>query len=285
MTLQIFALASVCLCGVAPEHRNDFYWENDRVGFRAYGPGDVHKWSGIDVFNKNTSSNVVHCWLRKIGPRVRLHKNVNGLGMDDYAVGPGRGVGGVALRQDGKWLPDYGNWIAYRILTNSDVRCAFELDYRLPIGGVMTLTFELRRGDALFREDVSFSSDVPLEGVEVGIGLDLNPERLHAGETFIDEQRGIVVLFERSHVDKDGNPIPGEEGATSSAVVAGSGFVSIVEEPNGAKMLMTKPLLRANADGMPVLTAYAGAEWTETGRFRSAKEWQDYVCSFSSLKR
>ena len=45
-------LAVLCLCGEAPERENDFFWENDKVGFRAYGPRDPHLWSGIDVFNK-----------------------------------------------------------------------------------------------------------------------------------------------------------------------------------------------------------------------------------------
>ncbi|MBQ3314509.1 MAG: DUF4861 family protein, partial [Kiritimatiellae bacterium] len=31
-------IATTCLCGEAPERANDFFWENDRTGFRAYGP-------------------------------------------------------------------------------------------------------------------------------------------------------------------------------------------------------------------------------------------------------
>ena len=106
-------IATTCLCGEAPERANDFFWENDRTGFRAYGPGDVHKWSGIDVFNKATTNNFVVHLLRGHGDYGNWHKNVKGLGMDDYAVGPGRGVGGVAFRKDGKWLSDYGNWVSY----------------------------------------------------------------------------------------------------------------------------------------------------------------------------
>ena len=270
-------LTTICLCGEAPERANDFYWENDRVGFRAYGPGDVHKWSGIDVFNKNTSSNVVHSWLRRLGPRCNWHKNVNGLGMDDYAVGPGRGVGGVALRKDGEWLPDYGNWVAYRVVTNGDARCAFELDYKLPIGGTMTLAIALERGKSLFREAVSFSPDTPLAGVEVGVGLDLNVSRLHGGDVWTDDRRGIVSLFEKPHVDKEGRPVPGEEGVTMSAVVALKGFHALTDEPQGAKMLMTKPLTAADANGRPVLEVLAGADWSEAGRFTSAEAWHGSV--------
>ena len=189
-------IATTCLCGEAPERANDFFWENDRTGFRAYGPGDVHKWSGIDVFNKATTNNFVVHLLRGHGDYGNWHKNVNGLGMDDYAVGPGRGVGGVAFRKDGKWLPDYGNWVAYRILTNCEERCSFELDYKLPIGGTMTLGVVLEKGSSFFTEAVTLSKDVPVEGLEIGVGLDLSAEREHTGDLFIDEKKLIVSLFE-----------------------------------------------------------------------------------------
>ena len=55
--MSVFALlpsfADVCACGVCPERQNDFVWENDKFGMRAYGPGEYHKWSGLDIFNKN----------------------------------------------------------------------------------------------------------------------------------------------------------------------------------------------------------------------------------------
>ncbi len=271
-----FAVAgSACLCGEAPERANDFFWENDRVGFRAYGPGDVHKWSGIDVFNKNTSSNIVHSWLRRLGPPCNWHKNVGGIGMDDYAVGPGRGVGGVAFRKDGQWLADYGNWFRYRVLTNGDERCAFELDYRLPFGGTMTLGIALERGQSLFHETVSFSPDTPLDGVEVGIGLDLNEKREHVGDLVVDGKRKLVSLFEKPHNR------PGEEGAMMNAVRLAAGFeATFADEPNGAKMLMTRPLTKADANGRPVLAVWAGADWSVAGRYTTAAAWHAYVRGF-----
>jgi hypothetical protein len=263
-------IATTCLCGEAPERANDFFWENDRVGFRAYGPGDPHKWSGIDVFNKATTNNFVVHLLREPGKHGNWHKNVKGLGMDDYAVGPGRGVGGVALRKDGKWLPDYGDWVAYRIITNSEEKCEFELDYKLPIGGTMTLGIALGRGSSFFSEAVSFSNDAPIEGVEVGVGLDLSAEREHTGDLFIDEKKLIVSLFEKPHNRE------GEEGSMMSAIFALpvlGGGVSLADGPEGAKMIMTKPLKHHGT----ALVVCAGADWTEAGRFRDAKSWHDYV--------
>ena len=265
-------IATTCLCGEAPERANDFFWENDRTGFRAYGPGDPHKWSGIDVFNKATTNNFVVHLLRGHGDYGNWHKNVKGLGMDDYAVGPGRGVGGVALRKDGKWLPDYGDWVAYRILTNCEERCSFELDYKLPIGGTMTLGIVLGKGSSFFSEAVTFSKDTPIEGVEVGVGLDLSAEREHTGDLFIDEKKLVVSLFEKPHNRE------GEEGSMMNAIFAvpGMGGVSLADGPEGAKMIMTKPLTWIDR-GCSVLTVCAGADWTEAGRFRDAKSWHDYV--------
>ncbi|MBQ3807288.1 MAG: DUF4861 family protein [Kiritimatiellae bacterium] len=262
-------IATTCLCGEAPERANDFFWENDRTGFRAYGPGDPHKWSGIDVFNKATTNNFVVHLLREPGKHGNWHKNVKGLGMDDYAVGPGRGVGGVALRKDGKWLPDYGDWVAYRIITNCEEYCSFELDYKLPIGGTMTLGIALGRGSSFFSEAVSFSNDAPIEGVEVGVGLDLSAAREHTGDLFIDEKKLIVSLFEKPHNRE------GEEGSMMNAIFAmpGMGGVSLADGPEGAKMIMTEPLKMHGT----ALVVCAGADWTEAGRFRDAKSWHDYV--------
>ena len=52
--------------------------------------------------------------------------------------------------------------------------------------------------------------------------------------------------------------------------------LSLADEPNGAKMIMTKPLEASHA-GTTVLVVAAGADWTEAGRFRDAKSWHDYV--------
>ena len=271
-------LGSICLCGEAPERANDFFWENDRVGFRAYGPGDLHKWSGIDVFNKSVSTNIVVHWLRhRSSPN--FHKNF-GQGMDDYAVGPGRGVGGVALRKDGKWLADYGNWVAYRVTTNGDECCEFELDYKLPIGGTMTLGIELARGSSLFLETVTLSKDVPTEGLEVGVGLDLSAARQHVGDLVVDEKRRLISLFEKPHSDKDGKLIKGEEGSMMSALFCKSARVAarLVDGPEDSKLVMTMPLKKEDA-GRLVLVAFAGADWTEAGRFKTAETWHAYVRS------
>ena len=52
MTTAILLAAAICNAEVCPERQNDFCWENDKFGMRAYGPGEYNKWSGWDVFHK-----------------------------------------------------------------------------------------------------------------------------------------------------------------------------------------------------------------------------------------
>ena len=145
-----------CICGVAPERQNDFYWENDRVGFRAYGPGEYHKWSGIDLFIKKTPSNAVERLLREPGCHGDWHKNENPYAYDDFAVGPGPGCGGVAVFADDGWKT-YPDWETARVLHEGDDYLEFELVYPACCAlGKMTCHITMRKGDDFFRNDVSF---------------------------------------------------------------------------------------------------------------------------------
>ena len=88
-------------CGVAPERCDDFFWENDKVGFRAYGPRDPHLWSGIDVFNKGHVEDEVVKLLRGKEACGAWHSLATLKGgvrtFDNYTMGASRGVGGVAF--------------------------------------------------------------------------------------------------------------------------------------------------------------------------------------------
>ena len=145
-----------CICGVAPERAGDFYWENDKVGFRAYGPGDFHKWSGIDLFVKNTTSNAVERLLREPSCHGNWHRNENPYAYDDFAVGSGRGCGAVAIFADGEWK-SYPDWETVRVLHEGDDYLEFELVYPACCAlGKMTYHIKMKKGDDFFRNDVSF---------------------------------------------------------------------------------------------------------------------------------
>ncbi len=271
-TLTLFsaaaAIADVCTCGVAPERADDFYWENDKVGFRAYGPGDFHRWSGIDVFNKGHTSNEVTRLLR-VGGCGGWHNLATLKGgvrtFDNYAVGAGRGCGAVAFWGDGEWKT-YANWESSEVLHTGDDYLKFKLVYpAFSAAGKMTCVITQKRGERFFRNDVSFEKDF-IAGFSAGPGLDLNPFRGHAGA--VCEEPGLVALFEDEKVDGKGN----REGSTMAAIfVADPAAVEVRTDSQNCRVLLFKKSR---------FTYWAGAGWSGTGEIASAKDWFAHVKAF-----
>jgi len=257
------AASPVCNCAVCPERENDFVWENDKFGMRAYGPGEYHKWSGFDVFNKNTSSNVCLTWCHRIDPG-NFHVN-RGFGMDNYTMGASRGVGGIAMFADGEWKT-YPDWETARVLHTGDDYLEFELVYpAFSAAGRMTCHITLRRGERFFRNDVSFERDLP-PGAVVGPGIDLDPTRDHKGDLFEDAKTGVVSLFEDPKGEK------GSDGSTMAAIFPAP----------GQKFELKTDRMGCRVIGFRTRTFayYAGASWSLAGEITTAKAWHAAVADF-----
>ncbi len=252
-------------CGLAPERSNDFFWENDKFGMRAYGPGDDHVWSGLDLFNKMpdagaTCGEVLHNHTKCGNWHAEPYKGI----LDNYAVGAGRGVGGVAVFGDGEWKT-YANWSAYRIIEESDTRCVFELDYApFSLLGKMTYRITIEKGSRFFRNDVTFEAKHGMKGFKVGPGLDFNAARGHAGEAL--EGPGLVALFEDSRGEV--------QGSTATAIVIDpkdAKGVRFETDHQGSRILLVNK---------PSFTYYAGAAWSKAGEITTADEWFKAVKDF-----
>ena len=274
MTFTTVVLAAAaCLCGVAPERENDFFWENDKVGFRAYGPGDLHRWSGIDVFNKGHSGNEVVKLLRGKGACGAWHNLATLKGgvrtFDNYTMGASRGVGGVALYWDGVWKT-YPDWETSEVLHNGDDYVQFRLVYpAFSAAGKMTCLVTMRRGERFFRNDVSFER-MP-KGFFAGPALDLEPNRQHNGA--LAEEPGLVSLFEDEKTDAQGNP----EGSTMAAV--------FVDDPSQATPMTDHMNCRVLAfKGRRSFTYWAGASWSGAGEITTPAAWLAHVKKFRSEK-
>ena len=171
-------VAATCICGTAPEREMDFYWENDLVGFRAYGPKDAHCWSGIDLFVKKVSTNaVVHLLRHNRKEFGNWHLNKNPLAFDDYTIGASRGCGAVALWADGEWKT-YPNWEKATVIHEGDDYLEFELVYpSFSAMGKMKYHITMKAGDNFFRNDVSFERPKRMaKGWKVGPGLFPDPK-------------------------------------------------------------------------------------------------------------
>ena len=248
-----------CVCGVAPERENDFAWENDKFGMRAYGPGEFHKWSGFDVFNKGRNAGSALDMLRRPGQCGDWHaKPWRGV-LDNYTMGASRGVGGVALFADGEWKT-YPDWETSRVIHEGDDYLEFELVYpAFSAAGKMTCHITLRRGERFFRNDVSFERDFPA-GFIAGPGLDLEPKRDHKGDIFEDAQTGVVSLFEDAK---------GANGSTMEAIfpIPGQAFELMTDHMN----------CRVIGFRTRRFSYYAGATWSLAGEITSAEAWHAHV--------
>lgn len=262
-------LLAACACGVAPERENDFWWENDKFGMRAYGPGEAHKWSGLDVFNKLPGAESVGKLLKEHNRHGNWHKAPAMGILDNYTVGAGRGCGAVALFGDGEWKT-YPDWESSEILVNTPEKVEFKLTYpAFSAMGRMTYHVTLEKGERFFKNTVTFEKGVR-PGFVLGPGLDLEPKRDHHGDVFEDAERGIISIFE--------DPKNDVEGSTATAIVLDPADAKDVE-------IRTDHLnCRVLAIRKQSFTYYAGAAWSKAGEMTTAEDWHDFVREFQKGK-
>ena len=96
-TLPLPAFRDRTFGRLVPERLDDFAWENDRIGFRVFGPALMAKdgpQSGVDVWVKSTPNLV----LNKFYKSEDYHRD-HGEGLDYYKVGANRGAGALAIAE------------------------------------------------------------------------------------------------------------------------------------------------------------------------------------------
>ena len=262
--IALFLAAAICNAEVCPERQNDFCWENDKFGMRAYGPGEYHKWSGWDVFNKAANAEATCAdVLHGRGVNVNWHETPYKGIIDNYTMGASRGVGGIAMFADGEWKT-FPDWKSCEVLTNSDEMCEFKLVYpAFSALGEMTCHITLRKGERFFKNTVSFANPKRIREFRLGPGLDVLPSRGHAGEIFEDASRGIVALFEDSRGDV--------EGSTATAV-----FID-PEDADGVEMMTDAQGCRIIAVKKPSFSYWAGGAWSKAGEITSPEIWFEHV--------
>ena len=274
-------LSIVCWSQHLPERMDDFAWENDRFGARAYGPvimepapkGQKLVSSGIDIINKCVPYPVLHRWFVERTGEGSYHKD-HGEGMDNYKVGPSRGCGGLgALAADGTWCNSI-NWKKGRTFMNGPVRTVFEIVYPAWGGlGEERRTVTLDRGQFFAHHVARFAAKAP-EGVRVGPGLDCAPERRHDGRIGQDLAQGWIANWEPDGVDGP------DTGSIATAVVLdpSMGTATVATDALGCVHLF--PSGRRTQIGY-----WAGATWSGAGAVKDAKAWHALVRDFAAALR
>ena len=209
---------NVKACGkLYPERYDDLAWENDMVGFRAYGPALQKKGErgfGYDLFTKRgttepmleklystetdpkcwakfselrkTDKKAADAWLRKI-----CYHYDKGYGMDCYAVGPTLGAGVAALVDDREIVYPWC-YKTCEILDNGPLRfCARLVFNPLNIKGkevIETRIITLDTGSHLNRTHITYSNLNEETPIVTGIVLHKNSDI-----TSKDTEKGYIA--------------------------------------------------------------------------------------------
>lgn len=290
-----------------PERLDDMAWENDLVGFRAYGPAlqaRGERGFGYDLFTKRgTAAPVLEdmyakeldadSWkqvneLRKTDPkaadelvRTFSYHIDHGYGMDCYAVGPTLGAGVSALMVNDTIIYPWC-YKTQEVLDNGPLRFTVKLEFNpLAVKGdtavVETRLITLDAGSHLNRTVVSYSNLKESLPIVTGIVLH-EPD----GAVVADAAGGYMT-----YVDPTTGPDNGK-------IFMGAAFPAVVKEAKTVLFPIEEKKMRNNADGHVLVVSdyepgadyvyYWGFAW-DRADIKTAEAWNRYMADFAQKVR
>jgi len=192
-----------------PCRLDDIAFENDRIGFRLYGPAMQRRGErgfGHDVWVKRTSELVLDELYRN-DPRVSFHLDY-GKALDCYGVGPTLGCGTPCMIRDGKivypWC--YEN---YKILDKGPLRFTFQVNFPATANGITEhRILSLDKGSNFCEAWVWYTAtapDVLPSGIDIAAGLAIRPadpkpvvigkDYVHYADPTVDPERHQCQIY------------------------------------------------------------------------------------------
>lgn len=277
-------------CGrVYPERADDVAWENELVGFRAYGPATQRNGErafGYDIFFKHPTSDQIlevlygaQCdpaaWkrvdsLRAVDPAMAedyiqsfTYHVDHGLGMDCYAVGPSLGAG-VAVPVVNDSLAFAWCYDKAEVTDNGPLRFGLRLDYAPRAVGADTAVTEHRiitldAGRHLNTARVWY--DGLTAPVTVAAGVPLRDD----SPVFTDAAKGILAYSD---------PTQGPDNGRAMLGVVMNGADSIVEKQGHIVAMTTL----APGDTLSYSWGFA---W-DRADITTPEAWQQYLLDYAA---
>lgn len=191
-----------------PERLDDIAFENDRIGFRLYGPSMQRKGEkgfGHDVWVKRTTDFVLE-ELYSNDPRLSFHLDY-GRALDCYGVGPTLGCGTPCLVRDGKivypWCYD-----SYKILDKGPLRFTVQVNFPTVDGVTEHRILSLDKGSNFCEATVWYTTTAPdglPSGTSVAAGLAIraadpttvvmNKDYVHYADPTVDPERHQFQIY------------------------------------------------------------------------------------------
>lgn len=268
-----------CLGQIRHDMQDDFTWENDRGGYRLYGPsyrkggGNV---SGYDIWTKSVDYPVLAArYDDHMAGKISYHKDY-GNGMDVYTVGHTLGAGMNALVLPSGEIAYPCAYQECDIIENGPLRMTARITcYPETVGDdegvVETRTISLDKGSWLNRTEVSYGGLSKEYGLVNGIVVHKqNPEGY-----VLDEGKRYVAYADLTDNPDNGNGVI---------------YIGIVnaEEPESVEYHPLNPNVgdgvghvmshSAYKPGEPYVY-YWGSGWSKGG-VQDMKAWTDYLEGF-----
>ena len=263
-----------CFSRFVPERTDDYAWENNKVGFRTYGPtaqkmiedsipgGTLS--SGIDAWLKKVEYPIINKWYAENVKEVGYYHKDHGEGLDNFHVGSSRGVGGTAVKKDSSYYISK-NFTAWKNITNGPIRTSFVLNYADWDADGQKITEEkhisLDYGNNLSKFEIHVTgTDV----LSVGLTLHEND-----GEITEKPEKGWISYWEPNYFDSEiGTAIVAKEGT----MLASEYYVTTLKDRSNL-------YAQLKVDENKVVY-YAGFAWKKSNQYPTKASWEEYLNDF-----
>ena len=292
------------------ERDDDFAWENDRSGYRAYGPAlqaRGERGFGYDIFTKSVARPVLdHRYALACNPQslqqIRIWKEKglkaqadslertisyhvdHGDGMDVYPVGATLGAGAAALIDDeGRWTYPWC-YDTYEVTDRGPLRFTFRLRFKPQVVGadtavVETRTISLDRSSYLNRTTVHYSGLTSSRKLVAGIAVhEQNP----AGYV-VDEEGKYVAYADSTDNAHAGHGVIYVGVVSPEAERLGFCPYTEAERPQHARALGHVAAFATYAPESE-FTYYWGSGWSKGG-MKDMPSWQSCLSHYSNTLR
>ena len=265
---------ALCYSRFIPERTDDYTWENDKVAFRVYGPvaqkmieddipgGTLS--SGVDAWLKRVEYPIINKWYKETMDGSGDYHIDTGEGLDNFHVGPSRGVGGIAVKVDTAYYISR-NYTSWRTITTGPLRTSFHLEYANWDAAGNTITeskvISLDLGQNFSKFDTS------IQGVnEISAGLMLHEKK---GVVSGNKDKGWVSYWE---------PIADTE--IGIAIVASEKYFIDFETYDTEVKDLSNAYAHLNVIDNKVVY-YAGFAWKKSEQFPTKELWEAHLNRFS----
>lgn len=248
-----------------PERLDDIAFENDRIGFRLYGPALQRKGEkgfGHDVWVKRTTALVLEELYRN-DPRLSFHLDY-GKALDCYGVGPTLGCGTPCLIHNGKIVYPWC-YETYKILDKGPLRFTVQINFA-PVNGITEHRILSLDKGANFCEAIVWYDGIS-RPTDIAAGLAIRP----ADTTTVKIGKDYVHYADPT-VDPDRHQFQ-----IYSALLFPDTQVTIMQKEGHALGILK------GYQGGP-FHYFFGAAWSEFD-IRSQSEWQQRIEGFMEARR